>query len=141
MAKVIKQVHPDYIAIYRVGVFYNVYGKDSYIMSEYFGYMMKNTTENIPTCGFSKKIINKVKTRLEDKKVNYLIIEPRNNYDVEEKSDNGNLNTYKVELQKAYQSVNQRKEIQKVKEKLELYLGTDKFKTIIRKVEDAIDEI
>lgn len=43
---------------------------------------------------FLKKYFGKVVSTLEEKKINYLIIDPRNNYDVDEKSDNRNLNTY-----------------------------------------------
>lgn len=40
---------------------------------------------------FLKKYFGKVVSTLEEKKINYLIIDPRNNYDVDEKSDNRNL--------------------------------------------------
>ena len=32
MAKVIKEIHPEDIVLYKVGTFYNTYGKDSYII-------------------------------------------------------------------------------------------------------------
>lgn len=46
-------------------------------------------------CGFPKASINKVIAKLEDKKINYLIVDRRNQYDVDEISDNKNLNEYK----------------------------------------------
>ena len=42
MAKTIKQVHPDYLVMYKAGAFCNIYGKDSYIMASLFDYQMKN---------------------------------------------------------------------------------------------------
>ena len=32
MAQRIKQIHPDYVLIFKVGAFCNTFGKDSYIM-------------------------------------------------------------------------------------------------------------
>ncbi len=34
--KTIKSIHPDSIILVKVGKFYNVYGKDSYILSYFF---------------------------------------------------------------------------------------------------------
>lgn len=81
MAQVIKQIHPEYVVIYKIGAFCNTFGKDSYIISSNFNYELKST-KDISTCGFSNKSIKKVMSKLEDKKINYLIIDPRNNYDV-----------------------------------------------------------
>ena len=87
-----------------------------------------------------KKVLRKVMATLEDRKINYLIIEPRNDYDVEEKSDNKNLNTYEQEFKASYKIVKQKAKIEKIKERLELYIGKDEFRNIIRKVEDVLDE-
>lgn len=139
MAQRIKKIHPEYLVIYKVGAFCNTFGKDSYIISSNFDYMLK-TKENIPICGFSKKVINKVISTLEDKKINYMIIDPRNNYDVDEKSDNRNLNTYEDEFKKSYLIVKQRNKIDKIKEELETYIGKEEFKTVIKRVEDILNE-
>ena len=32
----IKQIHPNYVALVRMGGFYRVYGKDAYILSNIF---------------------------------------------------------------------------------------------------------
>ena len=89
---------------------------------------------------FQRKLYGKVIATLESKKINYLVIEPRNNYDVEEKSDNKNLNTYEQEFKASYKIVKQKVKIEKIKERLELYIGKDEFRNIIRKVEDVLDE-
>lgn len=89
---------------------------------------------------FQRKPYGKVIATLESKKINYLVIEPRNNYDVEEKSDNKNLNTYEEEFKKSYTTVKQKEKVEKIKERLELYIGKDEFKNITRKVEDILDE-
>lgn len=139
MAQRIKQIHPEYVVIYKIGAFCNTFGKDSYIISSNFNYELKST-KDIPTCGFSNKSIKKVMSKLEDKKINYLIIDPRNNYDVDEKSDNKNLNTYVEEFEKAHIIIKQRNQIEKIKQKLEEYIGKKEFKKIIKRVNDVLNE-
>lgn len=58
MAEQIKQIHPDYLLIFKVGAFCDTYGKDSYIIASNFNYMLK-TTSGVQTCGFSKKTLRK----------------------------------------------------------------------------------
>ena len=40
MAQRIKQIHPDYVLIFKVGAFCNTFGKDSYIIAPTFDYMI-----------------------------------------------------------------------------------------------------
>ena len=40
MAQRIKQIHPDYVLIFKVGAFCNTFGKDSYIIASTFDYMI-----------------------------------------------------------------------------------------------------
>lgn len=87
-----------------------------------------------------KRRFGKIATKLEDDKINYIVIDPRNNYDIDEKSDYRNLNTYEEEFQKAYSVIKQRNKINRIKEKLEKYIGKKEFKTIIGKVEEILDE-
>ncbi len=84
MAEQIKQIHPNYLLIFKVGAFCLTYGKDSYIIAANFNYMLKNNIRSTIMWLF-KKVLRKVMATLEDRKINYLIIEPRNDYDVEEK--------------------------------------------------------
>ena len=79
--KSIKEIHKEDICLFRIGTFYHVFGRDSYIMSYLFGYKMKNNNE----CGFPKDILFKVEAKLERNNINYLVIDARNNYDVENK--------------------------------------------------------
>ena len=43
MTQRIKQIHPEYVIIYKVGAFCNTFGKDSYIISSIFNYELKST--------------------------------------------------------------------------------------------------
>lgn len=101
IVKNIKQVHPENIILIKIGKFYYSYSKDAYIISYIFGYKLKNIEENIKVCAFPVFILNKIMAKLEENKINYIIIDRRNNYEVDEKSDNGNLNKYNLYLEKS----------------------------------------
>lgn len=89
---------------------------------------------------FQKKYYGRIMSKLEEKKINYIIIEPRNNYDVEEKSDNRNLNTYEEEFKKAYLIEQQKRRVKKINEKLNKYVGQKEFKIVIKKMEEILNE-
>ena len=59
MIRTIKRIHKEDVVLMKVGTFYNVYGKDAYIVSYLFGYKLKEV-EEIKVCGFPKASINKV---------------------------------------------------------------------------------
>lgn len=99
--KEIKKIHPKEVVMVKIGDFYHVYGKDSYILAFLLGYKLKNIEDNCMTCGFPTKSLAKVEAMLENKKVNYILLDRRNNYDVDEFSDNKNLNTYDEQFEKA----------------------------------------
>lgn len=111
--KTIKSIHPDSIILVKVGKFYNVYGKDSYILSYFFNYKLKEL-DGIVSCGFPIESINKIMAKLENKKINYLIVDRRNNYDVDEFYDNKNLNTYNQTYEKAKQYINSKHRVDKI---------------------------
>ena len=46
----------DYLLLFKVGMFYDTYGKDSYIIAGNFDYS-QNTVNGIQKCGFSRKSI------------------------------------------------------------------------------------
>ena len=93
-AKRIKEVHPDFIMLYKSGSFYKTFGKDAYILSALFNYNISIVNNNVATCGFPLKSISKVRSRIEELKISYMLIDPRNNYEVDLKEDFRNLNNY-----------------------------------------------
>lgn len=139
MAKTIKKIHPNYLVLYKQGVFYHAYGKDSYIISAIFDYMLK-TQQNVATCGFSEKALKRVTKILEEQKVNYMLIDPRNNYDVDAQVDFKEENTYDEEFKKAYLVIKQRRRIEHVKENFEEFIGEKNFRTVLKKIEKVINE-
>ncbi len=79
-SKRIKEVHPNYILLFKSGEFYKAFGKDAYILSNLFGYKIKTVKDNVATCGFPLSSIYKVRARIEEKSINYMLIDSRNNY-------------------------------------------------------------
>ena len=59
-----------------------------------------------------------------------MIIDPRNNYRIDEKSDNRNLNEYEEQEKKAYTIVKQKRKVEKIKNDLETYIGKENFRSI-----------
>lgn len=139
MVRTIKEIHPDYVALFLEGAFYKAYQKDAYIISALFGYKTKIAGE-VTSCGFPKSIIKRVQSKLEDEKINYLLIDPRNQYHVDEKSDNGNLNTYSEKYQKSRDKVSKWNKIRNIEQRLEERIDEKDFKNLIRKLEDVLDE-
>ena len=73
--KEIKKIHPQDMILIQIGKFVQCYGKDSYILSHLFGYKLKDIGNNLTTSGFPQNAMPKVKAKLEEKKINYLIID------------------------------------------------------------------
>ena len=136
MAKNIKEIHPNDLVIYKVGAFYNSYGKDAYILSYLFEYRIKEVELNISVAGFPKNAISKVMARFEREKINYMIIDTRNNYDVDKKEEFGSLNKYTEIFEKSHKTVNLRNRVYKIEEKLLKELDIEK----IRKIESMVYE-
>ena len=113
--KEVKKIHNQELVIIKIGNFYHCYGKDSYIISYLLGYKLKKTKENYYVCGFPIKSIAKVENILEHKKINYMILDRKNNYDVDVFENYKNLNKY----QEIYENIrnngysNDKKEIPK----------------------------
>lgn len=140
MAKNIKEIHPEFVALFKVGSFYHAYGKDAYIMSYLFNYQMKMKKDNIYEIGFPKDTISRITAKLENEKINYMLIDTRNNYDVDEKYDNNNSNTYLEKFDKAFKYVRLKRRIDRISEALILEINNKNIKEKLRKIEEIIDE-
>lgn len=136
MSKNIKQFHQDYLICYKSGTFYHSYDKDAYIISNIFDYSIKKVNNDTLVSGFPRNAISKVMARLEREKINYMIIDTRNNYDVDKKEEFGNLNKYTEIFEKSHKTVNLRKRVYKIEEKLLKELDIEK----IRKIENMVYE-
>ena len=117
MVKTIKRIHKSCVIAVKIGNFYHVYGKDAYIFSYLLGYKIVEK-EGIPCCGFPINAISKVENILEKRKINYVVVDRRNNYDkIFEKSKQ----TIEIilKIQKINQFLIQHKEDEKIEEILE----------------------
>ena len=106
MVKNIKEIHPKTLLLFKVGAYCEAYGRDSYIISYLFDYQIKQKGENdIPKVGFSKRAIPRVLSKIEEEKIDYLLIDVRNNYNVDDKVENKNLNNYDTMFEKSHKYV------------------------------------
>ena len=140
MAKDIKKVHPIDVVMYKVGNFVQSFGKDAYILSYIFDYKLRSTNDNISTCGYPKNAIPKVMVKLEQRKLNYIIIDTRNNYSVDEKNDNGNLNKYEENLIKAQKYIKIKKRLKNLEDFIFQDIDSENIMNKVRKMEEIVYE-
>lgn len=140
MIKTIKEVHSEYICLFKIGTFYHVYGRDAYILSYIFGYKIKDLEKNYKECGFPIGALAKVKAKLENYQINYLIIDRRNNYDVDEKEDYKNLNKYDKYYERANKYINCKRRVDAIAEFLTQNIETDNFTKLLGRMEEIIYE-
>lgn len=133
MIETIKIIHKEDIVLVKVGTFYTAYGKDAYIINYLFNYKL-NKTQDVYSSAFPISSLGKVTAILENNKINYIVVDKRNNYDVEQQSNNKNLNNYNKFLKLAKEKVNKNKRIEQIIE----YLKEDE--EIIEEVEKLIYE-
>ena len=136
----IKKIHPKDLALVSIGKFLYAYGKDAYVLSYIFGYkLMKINEENVYSCAFPKQSYPKIVANLENKKINYMVLDRRNNYNIEEKSDNGNLNNYDEYFEKAHIIVNRKIRIENIYNELMKNVETENINKILKNVEETIN--
>lgn len=137
----IKQIHKEDIIFVHIGKFYYSYGKDAYIISYLFQYKLMQIDEiHTYSCAFPEQAFSKVIAHLENHKINYLVVDKRNNYDVEEISNNHNLNTYQKYFEKAKEYINMKKRIDKISDYLIKHITEIDIKEKIGKMEAIINE-
>lgn len=137
IVKNVKEIHNKYVVLVKVGNFYYCYGRDSYIISYLLNYKINILKDYTYSCSFPQSAINKVMSMLENNKINYVILDRRNNYEIIEKSDNRNLNKY----DKIYE-IGRKEKAKKMRvEKIYSYLLENSNDTeFIDKIEKVINE-
>lgn len=140
MIENIGKLYPESVKCYRMGNFYQCFGKDTYIMSYLFNYKINYIKNDIPITGFPKKAISKVQAKLEQKKINYIFIDVRNNYDIDVESNNGNLNIYKKFLIEASYYVKIQNRINLICKELTSNINKPDIKNKIEKIEEIVYE-
>lgn len=139
MVKTIKEIHPENIVLVKIGSFYYTYGKDSYILSYLFGYQLKKI-EDTYNCAFPTRILNKVIATLENKKINYIGVDRRNNYEVDFQNNNKNLNRYDEFFEKAKKKISIQNRINEINKYLNENVNQKDIKEIIYEIEKIIND-
>lgn len=139
MVKNIKQIHKEDIVLVKIGKFFYCYGKDAYIISYFFNSKLKILENNIYSCGFPSQALNKVISKLENNKVNYIISDRRNNYEIEEEENFKNLNKYEEFYEKAKKEIALKLRIEKINLYLLGNINKDKIKEKIYEIEKVIE--
>ncbi len=132
----VKEIHKDHVVLVKVGTFYNCYGRDSYILSYLFGYKIILTKDGMYNCAFPESSLNKVIAKLEENKINYIILDKRNNYDVDNKENYKDLNNYLSIYEKAKKKISIKLRVEKIYQYL-LFCNNEKT---IFEVEKVINE-
>ncbi len=118
MIKNIKELFPEYIVFVKIGNFYVVYFNDSYIISYLFNYKIKGNNINESSCGFPLNSINKIKYILENRNINYIIVDKKHNYEELEKMNYKKKNKYNELLDESIKYIDKLNRINKIKEYL-----------------------
>ena len=138
--------YPDSILLVLSGNFYNVYGKDTYILSYIFKYKIKekiyktieDKDEYILNTGFPRNSLDRVLLDLEDKKINY-VIKVKDKKDIFK--DFKKLNTYKRKYEASKKYCVDKMKRNEIVCMLENLCGKKEFKNVIEKIQEDIKEI
>lgn len=136
--KSVKQIHKEDVVLVQMGKFYYAYGKDAYILSNLFGYKLNEFETNIYSVGFPNNSYAKVISKLEKLKINYLILDKRNNYEVLESQNYKNLNNYNKYFEKAKKEILIKIRIQKINEYLLKNINTNSIREKIFEIEKLL---
>ena len=138
--KEVKEIHPEVVVLVKIGKFYNVYLKDAYIISYLFGYKLRDMEKDVKSAGFPEVSLKKVIAALENKKIDYMILDRRNNYDTDEKFENGNLNKYNEIYNKAKKHFNILARIENISNYLHNNMNKKETLNILKRMEQIIYE-
>ena len=138
--KTIKLAQVNNVVMIIIGAFVYTYGKDAYIISYVFQYKIKQVENNIYVCSFPKSKLKNIMAKLENKKINYVVLDRRNSYRVDEKSENNNLNTYGEYLEKAIKYVKRKRKLDNIYDSLNSNIENDEIDNLLIKIKDIIDE-
>ena len=103
-------------------------------------YKIKEGKYGIRECGFPLDTLKKVVAKLENSKINYLLLDKRNNYDVDERINFKNLNNYTLVYEKANKYINYKRRVQNISDFLINNLEEKDFVTILNEIEKVINE-
>ena len=119
------------LQLYKIGKFYNIYGDDAIILNYLFGYKILIDGK----VGFPESALIKVINTIEDKKIDYQIINKDEN-DVIKKY--GNFNSYNKILKQALEYRNIKSRIERIQELINNISDITILERIIGVIEDEL---
>lgn len=140
MVQTIKEIHPKDVILIKTGTFYNAYLKDALILSYIFNYKIKKIESKYNVCGFPSSNINKIKSILEQRKINYRLIDRAHNYEEEENQNFKNNNTYDNEYDKAFKYLSIKNRIDTINSYLLDNIGNKNISNLLNNIEQVINE-
>ena len=138
--KLIRDLNPNSLLLFKMGSFYHAYGKDAYLLSYLFGYQIKNSDGVLSTCGFPVSAIGKIESDFDNKKINYMKIVKNDNYAVEEDVSYKIENKYGEFTDKAYKYVAKKKKVDSITSYLLDHIHDERFQQKIIKIEEILYE-
>lgn len=124
-----KNKYPKYIILIKVGIFYETYGEDVYLLNNLFNYKIKEVN-GVNRVGFPISSFEKVISKLKNFKINYLIIE---NDEITRKKFN--LNNYDKYISN---DLNIEDRINKIYERLKVLQNNSKINDILDEIEKIL---
>lgn len=115
LVKNIKELFPENVLLVKIGTFYESYNYDAYIISYLFNYKMKTLIDGDKICGFPTNSLNKVLSMLENKSINYIVVDKKHNYEEETKMNFKRKNKYNELLTKSMKYIDKINRINKIR--------------------------
>ena len=131
--RILKLDYKEYVILFKSGSFYVSFDEDSIILNKLFNYKILNLKNNIKV-GFPLGNINNVTSKLEELKINYIIID---NKSIVKKYENED-NNFKEFTSSVFEVISINERINKIIDKLKS-IDNDSIKEILDEIESMID--
>lgn len=130
-----KNTYKDYLIFIKSGNFYLALNNDAIVMNKIFNYKIKQST-NFMKVGFPLSSLNKVIQYIENKSINYVVVEDK--IVQKKKYKNNNYSKYNIKLDNYEILINR---INKIYEVLKNNLDSANIKETINEIEDILCKI
>lgn len=124
-----KNKYPKYIVLMKIGIFYEAYGEDVYILNNLFSYKIKEVN-GVKRVGFPMCSYDKVISKFKSFKINYVIID-----DDEVFRKKFNFNNYDRYVP---EDLSLEDRINKVYDRLKVLKNNSKITDVLDKVEELL---
>ena len=133
--RILKLDYKEYVILFKSGSFYISFDEDSIILNKLFNYKIINLKNNIKI-GFPLGNIDIVLNKLENLKMNYIIIDNKN---IINKYENEN-NVFSNYTSSVYEVININNRIEKIVDKLKS-IDSDSINGVLNQIEIIVDKI